>query len=310
MTMQRFEGLISRVETYGSGFHVTSGNQKFYVPLAKTKNEVLRPGMGIILEYIPTTRFLTPPEAMTVEIFTTEDVEMPDSNSSTSTNFPTPNSPWTVNMGPYNSQQITSHQHELPVQFQMSGMSWHDYYSTQSNISVTHRGNEMEQPLWTQFDPQTQILTVGCHPQSSPMPESENSFHKLLHSNKLRESSIPMDNNCLFHALCTAVPGMDHVMMRRSLCDYVDTHRDQFVVDIGDQGETVDGYLNRMRNDREWGDSVMFQAFHLKYQIPINLFVVGAKSKASWSCHSDKPVLNLIYYNNHHYNIGVPIESQ
>ena len=68
---------------------------------------------------------------------------------------------------------------------------------------------------------------------------------------------MPMDGNCLFHAM--GYPDVPHDVVRRCCVDYV-SRRWQALRCFVDEGERAH-YLENMRRPGHWGDELMLQAF-------------------------------------------------
>lgn len=136
----------------------------------------------------------------------------------------------------------------------------------------------------------------------------------LLASYGLERVQMPSDGNCLFHAISSFFndPRTDHRAVRRRICEYIDTHRDQFAPDIECDYPSVDVYLREMRRVGEWGDAIMVQAFCLAYDVNVVLFTPGRCSElypGNDSAGNERPKMGLVAYE-HHYTATRLIDGQ
>lgn len=66
---------------------------------------------------------------------------------------------------------------------------------------------------------------------------------------------MPMDGNCLFHAL--GYPRVDHRVVRRAIVRHMQTHWNDYRPFATDPN-----YVTRMAREGEWGDELVLRAYH------------------------------------------------
>ena len=127
---------------------------------------------------------------------------------------------------------------------------------------------------------------------------------------------ITGDGNCLFRAIADQICSNEHQFhaMRETLCDFVEASRDDFEPFIEDD-EPFDDYLDRMRQNGEWGGN--FELAAAVQCFGVNIVVHNFQApRYQLTCHNPGAALedvgggtiHLSYHDGEHYN-SVRIEG-
>lgn len=141
-------------------------------------------------------------------------------------------------------------------------------------------------------------------------------FRKSLESDGLSIADMAADGNCLFRALSDQLYGdygNCHEEIRSDICDYMAVNQDDFKVFLvldddsceeGDDGKDFESYIDKMRQDGEWGGNLELVAAARLYQRRVTVF------SASLSAYSiepgdekpNGPDILVSFHDNDHYN--------
>lgn len=89
--------------------------------------------------------------------------------------------------------------------------------------------------------------------------EQENNFRRLMSLKGLKIIDMEGDGNCLFRAISDQIYSGDqsqHHIIREACMDYISCERDYFVQFIIGGDLAFDEYVERKRQDGEWGDDI------------------------------------------------------
>ena len=142
------------------------------------------------------------------------------------------------------------------------------------------------------------------------------------------------DENCLFKAISQLLYGTvcRHSQIRTRIVDYIANQRSSFEdavvamrsVTINEEDISIDSeriynsadifekYIEDMRGDRFWGDTICIEAACIVYKIRITLLVSPAAYKVDFNSDDEKTTkhLHLAHINNRHFRALVPFQSK
>jgi hypothetical protein len=119
------------------------------------------------------------------------------------------------------------------------------------------------------------------------------------------------DGNCLFRSLSDQLfkdGGKDHNIVRSVVCDYISMNIDSFSGFFIDDID-INEYINKMRQNGEWGDNLEIYAAAMSYSRTITIFQDGLannNSRISIGNGLSQPPLMLLYDGRKHYDSVVP----
>ncbi|AFR97969.2 hypothetical protein C343_06123 [Cryptococcus neoformans C23] len=99
------------------------------------------------------------------------------------------------------------------------------------------------------------------------------------------------DGNCLFRCLSDQLYGTEkrHAEIRKVVCDYLDSHKETmegFVVPFMKEGEKYEGYVQRMRQSKQFGSHIEIQAAARIFQRDIRVVMSTASFTIPWRAES------------------------
>ncbi|KIR37126.1 hypothetical protein I352_00438 [Cryptococcus deuterogattii MMRL2647] len=102
------------------------------------------------------------------------------------------------------------------------------------------------------------------------------------------------DGNCLFRCLSDQLYGTEkrHTEIRKIVCDYLDSHKETmegFVVPFMKEGEGYEGYVQRMRQSKQFGSHIEIQAAARIFQRDIRVVMSTASFTIPWQAESSCP---------------------
>jgi hypothetical protein len=86
----------------------------------------------------------------------------------------------------------------------------------------------------------------------------------------------PNDGNCFFHTLATALK-LNHDIVRRRICDYIDSHRTFFepMISVDSSHNTFENYIKKMRLNGQYGGTPEIIAAMMMYNRPIIVYTMN-----------------------------------
>nr|ODO02809.1 hypothetical protein L204_01550 [Cryptococcus depauperatus CBS 7855] len=110
------------------------------------------------------------------------------------------------------------------------------------------------------------------------------------------------DGNCLFRCLSDQLYGTEkhHLEMRKLVCDYLYLHKDTmqgFVVPFMREGEEYDGYVERMRQSKQFGSHIEIQAAARIFKRDIRVVMSTASFTIPW--YAESPSLHVARKHGH-----------
>ncbi|KAL3776466.1 hypothetical protein ACHAW5_006912 [Stephanodiscus triporus] len=165
------------------------------------------------------------------------------------------------------------------------------------------------------------------HPDDDDDDDDDANFrHALLDQGRI-VMEMAADGNCLFRSLSDQINrdgGAMHDVVRREVCDYLSRNGEEFrdflLIDDDDEDVSgVEGYVNRMREDGQWGGNVEVVVASRAYGRNIIVFSSeysnGALSIGREDDEHDddddgaRGPLMLSYHGNDHYNSVRPVHG-
>jgi hypothetical protein len=129
-------------------------------------------------------------------------------------------------------------------------------------------------------------------------------FNEMLTSLHLRIKYVSGDGNCLFRSIADNLTGAEerHHEFRKCVVEYIEQHKDHFALFMEDEDETVDEYIERMKNPCEWGGHPELYAACQALRVNIIVHQVGAP-RFILNCEQEaKRDIHISYHGEVHYN--------
>lgn len=124
---------------------------------------------------------------------------------------------------------------------------------------------------------------------------------------------MPMDGNCMFHAL--AYPSETHAAVRSAVVDHMSEHwRDDFHPFL--ETKEAKGYLRAMSLNGTWGDQLALRAFSECFQMEVRVYrwkrdgVLRVHHRMIPSSTPVRGVKHLVYDGSSHYDCGHPLPRE
>ncbi|EAR85579.1 OTU-like cysteine protease (macronuclear) [Tetrahymena thermophila SB210] len=192
-----------------------------------------------------------------------------------------------------------------------------------TKIKIHYNGYHSKYDEVVNLDDERRVQEVGTHSQAfgaartqarNPLHftkrlqeyiiKRERNFMQELHQKKnLCIKVVGTDGNCLFRAVSDQMYGTEefHKEIRSVCMDYIQIERAFFENYIHEEFED---YINRKRQDGEWGDDIELEALSEIYNRPIEVYAYSSQPMRTFhetNFNNNEPI-RLSYHGKCHYN--------
>ena len=120
--------------------------------------------------------------------------------------------------------------------------------------------------------------------------------------------------SCLYNSLARLHHGMNASQLRQTLCDYLLTNpilgsmhaADSIKYDNNNMDISLRDYVNRMRNNSEWGGAIEIKAYCDLYNRNVTVRSIPNNKNIEFISENKATVLDKIYWTGNHYE---PVSS-